>query len=258
MEPTTNANGDSSEIVYLDANNLYGLAQMAKLPQSDFTWLSPEEIKKFDVTKLDLEGDYGYFVDCDLHYSKTLHNKHSNLPLAPEVLEVNYDDLSPYSKNALFISGQKKRYKDVKLMATFTDRIHYGLHAKNLKLYLQLGMKLKKIHRILRFKQSAFIAPFIQKCTDARQASKTKFESDQFKKLSNTVYGKTMQNVRDYINVGLHTNIRSALRAVSNPTFKNFVILNENLVQTNHTVPIIKHNQPIAIGVAILELVRPF
>jgi len=69
------------------------------------------------------------------------------------------------------------------------------------------------------------------------------------------VYGKTIQNVRDYIEVKLHTTAESALKAASNPTFKNYSIIDENLVQTNHFPVVIKHNTPIAIGVTILELV---
>jgi hypothetical protein len=73
---------------------------------------------------------------------------------------------------------------------------------------------------------------------------------------SNSVYGKTMQNVRDYIDVKLHTSPESALKAASNPTFKHYSIIDENLIQTNHFPPVIHHNTPIAIGVTILELVR--
>jgi hypothetical protein len=69
------------------------------------------------------------------------------------------------------------------------------------------------------------------------------------------VYGKTMQNVRDYIMVKLHTSSKSVEKAIGQPTFKNFTILSENLVQTNHFTPTIVHDKPIAIGVSILELV---
>jgi hypothetical protein len=71
---------------------------------------------------------------------------------------------------------------------------------------------------------------------------------------ANSVYGKTLQNVRDYCAVKLHVNVRSALKAISHPTFKSFSIIDENLVQTNHFLPIIKHNIPIAIGVSILDI----
>lgn len=72
---------------------------------------------------------------------------------------------------------------------------------------------------------------------------------------SNSVYGKTMQNVREYIEVKLHTTSDSALKAACTPSFKHYSIIDENLVQTNHVPQVIKHNTPMAIGVTILELV---
>jgi hypothetical protein len=72
---------------------------------------------------------------------------------------------------------------------------------------------------------------------------------------ANANFGKTMQNVRDYISVKLHNNEDSALKAVSCHTFKSQVILDENLIQTNHSIPTVFHNKPIAVGVTILELV---
>jgi hypothetical protein len=228
---------------------------MQKLPIGEFTWLEGKELTNFDIQNVDLEGKYGYFIECDLSYPKNLHDSHQNLPLAPEVLEVGFDCLSPYAKNALFESDNRKKYKDVKLMATFHDRINYVVHFKNLKLYIDLGKKLKKIHRILRFHQKKIIAPYIEKCTEARKKSVNKFQMDQYKKLANSTFGKTMQNVRDYTKVKLHTNLDSALKAISNHTYKNHVILDSNLVQTNHSVLEILHNKPISIGITILELV---
>jgi hypothetical protein len=72
---------------------------------------------------------------------------------------------------------------------------------------------------------------------------------------ANSVFGKTMQNVRDYSTVKLHTSAEKALKAISKPTFKNYTILGEDLVQTNHFTPTIVHDKPIAIGFSILELV---
>jgi hypothetical protein len=65
-----------------------------------------------------------------------------------------------------------------------------------------------------------------------------------------------LQNVRDYISVRPHTNKKSALKAASSHIFKNQVILDENLIQTNHTIPSVFHNKPIAVGVTKLELVN--
>jgi len=156
---------------------------MQKLPQSDFKWMPLNEIEEFDLEKIDLDGNDGYIVECNLKYPKKLHNSHSNLPLAPEIIEVSEKNLSPYAKKALFLTDSKKKYKDVKLISSFHDRKNYVVHAKNLKLYKDLGLEIESISRILKFKQSNFIAPFIEKCTLSRQIASTKFEMDQFKKL---------------------------------------------------------------------------
>lgn len=71
---------------------------------------------------------------------------------------------------------------------------------------------------------------------------------------TNSNYGKTLQNTRSYISVKLHVKSGSLLKSVSSPTFKNYSVIDEYLVQTNHFLPVIKHNTPIAIGVTILEL----
>jgi hypothetical protein len=115
-------------------------------------------------------------------------------------------------------------------------------------------MKLIHVHRVLQFSQKKFLSPFIEKCTLERQKATTKFEQDQFKKVANSTYGKTIQNVRNYSVVKLHNNKKSLLRAISHHTYKNFVILDDNLVQTNHLKPIICHDRPIAIGMTVLEL----
>lgn len=231
---------------------------MAKLPYDDFEWLSLKEANSIDWKKIKTEGDRGYILEVDLSYPKRLHKHHNDFPLAPENITVEFKDLSPLMKEVLMKLENRDKYKDRKLVGTFHQRTRYVTHFKNLKLYLQLGMKLLKVHRVLSFNQENFIAPFIEKCTMMRQQSKTKFEQDQFKKVANCVYGKTIQNTRNYMTVKLHTKSKSYLKAVSNITFKSFSILGENLVQTNHSPEDIEHNRPISVGFTILELSKHF
>jgi len=250
----TKARHKNEEIHYIDANNLYGNAQTSMLPYNNYFWLSRKCFETYDWSNINTEGEVGYILEVDLHYPKKLHKKHDNFPLAPENIIVEYENLSPYAKKALIRSTKNKKYSDIKLSATFYDRKNYIVHFKNLKLYLSLGLKLTHIHRVLQFNQKPFIAPFIEKCTIERQKAKTKFEQNQFKLVANSTYGKTIQNVRAYSIVKLHNNKRSLLRAISHHTFKNFVIIDENLVQTNHIKPIIVHDRPIAVGMTVLEL----
>jgi len=231
---------------------------MSKLPYRNFSWMAEEEFDDFDWSKINTENENGYILEVDLTYPAKLHKKHNDFPLAPENIKVEYDHLSPLMKEVLVELEQKTKYSDKKLVGTFHDRVRYVTHFKNLKLYLNLGMKLTKIHRVLCFHQKAFIAPFIKKCTKLRQNASSKFEQDQFKKVANCVYGKTIQNTRNYIQVKLHTKEKSYLKAVSDITFKNFSIIGEKLVQTNHSPEEIVHDRPIFVGFAILELSKHF
>lgn len=249
---------DKEKIFYIDANNLYGLAQTSKLPYNNFEWVNETSIQKIDWTSIDTEGDVGYILEVDLEYPDNLHVSHDNFPLAPENILVTYKNLSPYAKQSLLACTNSKKYNDVKLSATFFQRKNYIVHFKNLKLYLNLGMKLIKVNKAVKFHQKDFISPFIDLCTKKRQQSTNKFEQDQFKKLANSTFGKTIQNVRNYINVKLHTNVKSLEKAIANHTFKNFVILESNLVQTNHFLPVITHDKPLAVGFTVLDLSKHF
>jgi len=242
-------------IRYIDANNLYGLSQLQKLPYSNFEWLPKYHTATFNPNNIDDNGAKGFILEVDLEYPDDIHYTHNDFPLAPEHNSIELDDLSEYSRNCYLNTNKCKNYKSTKLTATFFDRKKYVIHIKNLKLYLGLGMKLKKIHRILQFDQEDFLKPFIEKCTNERKKAVTVFEKNQFKKLCNSCYGKTIENVRDYISVVLHTSDKTLKKALSKHTFKSFAIIDENLVATSHKLPSIYHNKPFAVGFTILEYV---
>lgn len=82
------------------------------------------------------------------------------------------------------------RAKVEKLLTTLEDKDNYVLHYKNLQLYLRLGMKLKKIHRILEFQQEAFMKPYVEFNTQMRQKAKSTFQKNFYKLMNNSVFGK--------------------------------------------------------------------
>ena len=99
------------------------------------------------------KSDIGYILKVDLEYPKELHALHKDYPLAPEKLTVTNDILSKYiqeiaDKYEINVGGAKT------LIPNLGNKTKYVVHYKNLQLYLYLGMKLTKIHRVLKFKQS--------------------------------------------------------------------------------------------------------
>ena len=87
-----NINIESSNIEYLDANNLYGWAVSEKLPVNDFKWVKKEESSKFNedfIKNYDENGNIGYFLEVYIDYPKELFNLHKDLPFLPESKKVN-------------------------------------------------------------------------------------------------------------------------------------------------------------------------
>ena len=117
--------------------------------------------------------------------------------------------LSPFSKQ-LIEELNLKTGNVQKLVPNLQDKQKYVLHHRNLKLYLQLGMKLIKIHRVFQFQQRPWLTPYIDLNTAKRAQAKNAFEKDFFKLMNNAVSGKTMENVREHINVVLVTSQSSS------------------------------------------------
>ena len=153
------------------------------------------------------DSDIGCILEVDLHYPNTLHDLHSDYPLAPVRQRVTPDILSPFSKRlheSIYRSSYNESGSSVeKLLTTLEDKQNYVLHYRNLKLYLSLGLELKATHRVLCFKQSAWLKPFIDFNTRKRQAAVNSFEKDLFKLMNNAVYGKSLENVRKHIDLSL-------------------------------------------------------
>ena len=105
------------------------------------------------------EQDKGYFLEVDLEYSKELHDLHDTFPCAPEHLKIQESMLSEYQKELGEELGVK--YGGQKLCLTLNDKEKYVLHYRNLKQYLELGLKVKKVHRVLQFEQSDWLRPYI-------------------------------------------------------------------------------------------------
>ena len=240
----------SKYIMYLDANNLYGWAMSQYLPTGGFKWLTEKEV---DLSKFDDESEKGLILEVDLEYPEELHNLHNDYPLAAEKIKVTEDMLSPYCREI----AEKFKVKVglvEKLVPTLSKKERYVLHYRNLQLYMSLGLKLTKIYRALEFNQSPWLKTYIDFNTKKRAKAKNSFEKDFFKLMNNSVFGKTMENLRKRQNIKLVTDEENLLKWTSKPSFVSFKIFNEDLVAVHKMKPTLTLNRPAYVGMCILDL----
>ena len=167
-------------------NNSYGWAMSEYIPCGRFKWL--KNIDKFDIMSISDKSPLGYFIEVDLEYPDELHELHNDFSLAPEKIAVSSDMLSKYCKK---IADEYEIKVDVKkLISNLGNKTNYVVHYRNLQLYLSLGMKLTKIHGVLKFKQSDWMKKYIDFNTKKRMNATNDFEKDFFKLMISSVYRK--------------------------------------------------------------------
>jgi len=119
---------------------------------------------------------------------------------------------------------------------------------------MDLSMKVDQIHKVLEFEQNAFLAPYIAFNTEKRCMARSSFEKDFFKLMSNAVYGKMIEQLRNRVNVKLVTDPNNVKKCIQTPTCKRFEITNNDLVMILMTKQIIMMNKPIYARIAILDI----
>ena len=233
-----NNNEESSYIQYLDANNLYGWAMSKKLPVNGFKWIDNNEtagpvINEDFIKNYDENNDKGYIFEVDVKYPKRLHELHSDLPFLSERMEIN---------------------KCKKLVCNLCNKKKYVAHINTLKQALNHGLKLKKIHRVIEFNQKAWLKPYIDMNTELRKLAKNDFEKDLFKLMKNSVFGKTMENIRKDRDIKLVTTDRKRSKLVSEPNYHTNNLISEDLSIIEMKETKVKMNKPIYLGLSILEI----
>ena len=242
----------SKYTMYLDANNLYGWAMSKYLPTGGFKWLTEKQINKINLADYKDDSKKGLILEVDLEYPEELHDIHNDYPLGPDKVKVTDNMLSNYCKNI-----QKKFNISTglvhKLIPTLNYKDKYILHYRNLQ-YIDLGLKLKKVHRVLEFNQSPWLKQYIDFNTQKRTQAKNSFEKDFFKLMNNSMFGKTMENIRKRVDVRLVTDENKLLKMTSKPTYVSSKIFNENLVAVHKIKETLTLNRPAYIGMCILDL----
>ena len=230
---------ESTFIQYLDANNLYGWAMSQHLPTHGFKWmknLTKEKLYEIlDKINHSMANPYkkGYIFEVDLEYPEHLWKTHNDYPLAPEKIKVN---------------GVEK------LICHFKPRTNYVVHYRTLRQCLELGMRLTAVHRGISFYQSPWMEPYIRKNTELRKTAANNFEKDFFKLMNNSVFGKTIENIRKRQNVKIVDNRKLALKLSSRPNFDRCTIFDKHLIAVHMKNTKVYFNKPVYVGQAILDL----
>ena len=243
----------SKYLMYLDSNNLYGWSMSQYLPTGGFKWMSEKKINELDLAKYGDDSKRGLILEVDLEYPKELHDLHNDYPIAPEKIRVTEDMLSNYCRK----SAAKYNISTglvSKLITNLRNKEKYVLHYRNLQLYTNLGLKVTKVYRVLQFDQSPWLKQYIDFNTEKRKNAKNTFEKDFFKLMNNSVFGKTMENLRKRVDVRLITSKHKLLKLASKPTYVSCKIFNENLVGVHKIKETLTLNRPAYVGMCILDL----
>ena len=215
----------SKHIIYLDANNLYGWAMSEELSTHGFKWIKQEQLTDWESLPCILE--------VDLEYPHNLHNLHNDYPLAPEHLEMN---------------GVGK------LIPNLNDKKKYVLHYEALKLYVKYGLRITKIHRGITFQERAWLKGYIDMNTQLRTKSKNDFEGDFFKLMNNSVFGKTIENIRKRTDIRLATTVDEVEKYIYKPNYTHRTTFSDNLVAIHMEKTKLYFNKPVYLGMCILDL----
>ena len=219
---------------YLDANNLYGWAMSQSLPTGGFRWIKlGDRNPKTIVEELVDKKDRGYLLEVDVAYPRELHDSHNDPPFMCDRMKIN---------------GVEK------LIPNLYYKRKYIIHIKALKQAIDYGLVLERIHRCIEFKQSAWMKEYIDFNTRLRTAAKNDFEKDFYKLMNNSMFGKTMDNIRKHRNIKLVNNEDEYLKNVMKPNFKSGTLLGPDLMVCEMGKVKVVMNKPVYLGQATLDL----
>ncbi|KAL9951857.1 hypothetical protein ACROYT_G044596 [Oculina patagonica] len=241
-------------IMYLDANNLYGWAMSKPLPKSGFRWKKVMPTEKEIMRKKEF-AKTGWILEVDLEYPAELHEEHNSYPLAPEKKKINTDLFSPYQKE-LIKNLDLDQPDSEKLVLTLEDKTNYVVHYRNLQFYLKQGMKLKKVHRVLEFEQECWMEPYIKMNTEFRKKAKNDFEKNFYKLMNNSVFGKTMENLRNRVDIKIARSdeTNKIRKLVASPLYTRHILFSNDLVGIDMRKSRLFLNKPVYTGMTILDV----
>ena len=248
-----------SYIVYLDANNLYGCGLRGLLPYKDLILLTAEEAEKFNdeefIKNLSDTSPEGYFIKCDVDYPEELHNNlaHITLPFLPEHIEIDGSMLSEYQRAT---SGDlSTKIGGKKVVTSFFNKRNINLHYVNLKQALAHGLKLRKVHSVMKFQQGYVLRKYVDLCTEMRKKSSNDFDKNFWKLCINSLFGKSCENLRKRRDIRIVSSTQDFMSYVRKPLFENGKVYDDHkFVGVELRKETICLDKPRYVGSAVLNL----
>ena len=194
----TNDKVINRNIWYIDANNLYGYAMMQKLPYKDFefittTTLDPRSGFLDVILHTTDDSDHGYYIVCDIDYTNECKERTEKLAPMPNKRKINDNELGCREREKSKARSGKLLHRSEKLILD-QNKTKYMVHYRMLKFYVKMGVKVTKIHRVIKFKQDYSCSDYIQNNTNKRATAKTEAEKDVRKLMNNSLYGRMCMN----------------------------------------------------------------
>ena len=202
-------------------------------PIGNFKWLKPDTFTEESIKNIDICGKHGYLFEVDIHYPKELHKYHSDLPFLAESKIIN---------------------KTKKLVTTCEDKKNYVVHITALQKALKHGLKLEKVHRVIQFDQKQWMSIYIMLNVNKRKNSRNYFEKNFFKLMIKSVFGKTMENVRNRRDIKLIPNNERSKKLVKEPNYHACKRFDDNFMTIEMRKTEVEMLKPVYVGQAILDI----
>ena len=110
------------------------------------------------------------------------------------------------------------------------------------------------MHRVIQFNHKAWLKSYIETNTEFRKRAKNEFEKDFFKLMNNGVFGKTMENVKNYRNIKLVTTDKKRNRLVSESNYHTSKYFSEHFMAIKMKRTKVKINKPVYLGMSLLDI----
>ena len=248
-------------ILYTDCNNLYGMAMLGNLPVSDYEWVGKKQFQNINWLEQTEKQETGYILEVDLSIPPDKHDYFKSFPIPCEKFSPTVGDLSLHTRDIysnVYNLGKKgtcseKSTGHEKLIGTLLPKKKYVIHYMHLKLLLELGIELDKVHRCLSFKQSNFLQEYVLTMTSKRMMATSKSLANHYKLAVNSIYGKLIQSIRNYMTAKFLLSDRLLARYISDNRFEHFKIIGEDCVVFFSKQKKVRMNKAYLCGFSVLE-----